>query len=66
MKKPPGRNPDGTQSDLLSAASSRIWHGSKVSAAPDPPGGRFEGYLRSWGMSTIHKLSLDWWYIKNV
>ena len=30
------RHPGGTRKILLSAASFRTWHGSKVSAAPDP------------------------------
>ena len=34
----PGRQPGGTRNGLLTAASSRTWRGSQVSAAPDPPG----------------------------
>ena len=34
----PGRFAGGAQSDHLTAASSRTWQGSTVSAAPVPPG----------------------------
>ena len=36
----PGQDTGGTQNDLLTAASSRTWRGSGVSAAPGLPGRR--------------------------
>ncbi len=38
VKVGPGRFTGGAQKGLLTVASSRIWRGSGVSAAPDPPG----------------------------
>jgi hypothetical protein len=47
----PGRHPGGTQRLLLTVASSRIWRGSKDSAAPDPPGRPRRGYSMREGPS---------------